>query len=111
MLMKLCNDDLPLKLGQRLPRPEEKAKNIAEMERVAKVFDDTAVKWVVDPNTPEGGIDVTITDSDRQHPLAQERQRMYTYDEAAPILEERWNNAAGDVIGARCARRRLRSSR
>lgn len=59
--MKLCNDDLPLKLGQRLPRPEEKAKNIAEMERVAKVFDDTAVKWV-------DGNEDAVQISDCRHP-------------------------------------------
>jgi hypothetical protein len=69
MLMKLTpGDDIPLRLGARLPRPEEKARNIAEMERIAKVLDDLdgEVRWVVNAEAAggEGRIDPTIQTSD-----------------------------------------------
>jgi hypothetical protein len=69
MLMKLTpGDDIPLRLGARLPRPEEKARNIAEMERIAKVLDDLdgEVRWVVNAEAAggEGRIDPTIQMSD-----------------------------------------------
>ena len=65
MLMKLISvDDLPLKLGQRLPRKDEKAKAIAQMEACAKVLDDLdkTVQWVRDDRTPL---------SDFDHPAAE----------------------------------------
>jgi len=63
MLIKLSNDDLPLTLGRRLPREDEKAKNIAQMEARAKALDvDLTVEWVDDARTPL---------SDFDHPAAE----------------------------------------
>ena len=56
--MKLSNDDLPLRLGRRLPRDYEKAKAITEMEACAKALDvDLTVEWVNDARTPLSDFD------------------------------------------------------
>jgi hypothetical protein len=58
MLMPLMrSNDLPLKLGERLPRDYEKKANIAEMEESARHLRETLaacapVKWVTDDRTP-----------------------------------------------------------
>jgi hypothetical protein len=65
MLTKLIPvDDLPLKLGQRLPRKDEKAKAIAQMEACAKVLDalDKTVQWVRDDRTPLSDFDHPAAD-------------------------------------------------
>jgi hypothetical protein len=65
MLTKLIPvDDLPLKLGRKVPTEAEKAKSIALMEACAKVLDDqdADMKWVRDDRTPL---------SDFDHPAAE----------------------------------------
>jgi hypothetical protein len=59
MLIPLTNaDDLPWKLGRRLPRDYEKKANIAEMEACARALDiDLTVKWVPDERTCWGDFD------------------------------------------------------
>jgi hypothetical protein len=59
MLIPLTNaDDLPWKLGRRLPRDYEKKANIAEMEAFARALDiDLTVKWVPDERTCWGDFD------------------------------------------------------
>src|ERR1019366_2115468 len=64
MLMPLMrSNDLPLKLGDKVPTAAEKAKNIAQMEARAKALDvDLSVAWVPDDRTPL---------SDFDHPAAE----------------------------------------
>ena len=70
MLMKLTTgDDLPLKLGAKVD-PKKDAAETALMMQIYAEATAPAVKWVVNPNTPEGEIDQTIQASDAEGALA-----------------------------------------